>query len=151
MKHHESWQNGGSRKKSNATPVSAFGLSCYLSCCFVGLSPLVVVSFQAQTLTTLHSFSGTLDGARPESILFLQGDTLYRSTRYGGAGGDGTVFKIHTDGTGFKSLYSFTSLDAGTSANPYGLLAVSNGSLYRGGIGDYFSVRCSRLILSVQK
>ena len=41
------------------------------------------------------------------SSLTLVGSTLYGTTENGGAYGDGTIFSIHTDGTGYQVLYSF--------------------------------------------
>jgi uncharacterized repeat protein (TIGR03803 family) len=79
--------------------------------------------------TTLYDFvSGTNGGLRPEGGVILSGNTLYGTTSLGGSNNFGTVFSINTNGTGFKSLYSFTGgLDCG---NPYGPLILSNGVLY---------------------
>jgi len=64
--------------------------------------------------TNLHIFtylfSGTNgDGANPRSGLILSGNTLYGTARTGGNSGNGTVFAINPDGTGFRTLYSFTA------------------------------------------
>ena len=48
------------------------------------------------------------DGAFPQAGLILSGNTLYGTAYQGGASGNGTVFAINTDGTGFKTLHSFT-------------------------------------------
>jgi uncharacterized repeat protein (TIGR03803 family) len=97
---------------------------------------LVGTTLQAQTLTTLYSFSGG-DGATPQSPLFLSGNTLYGGTMFGGANGQGTVFKINTDGTGFATLYSFADSDVdGNAANPYGPLILSQGAVYGTASGD---------------
>jgi uncharacterized repeat protein (TIGR03803 family) len=49
--------------------------------------------------------------------LILLGNTLYGTTYEGGSSGQGTVFAVNTDGTGFTNLHSFTT----TSTNyPYG-------------------------------
>lgn len=59
--------------------------------------------------TTLYSFSGSpSDGSDPVGSLILSGNTLYGTTRVGGISGDGTVFAVNTDGTGFTILYNFT-------------------------------------------
>ena len=55
----------------------------------------------------LHSFTGGADGASPLGGLTLSGSTLYGSTEAGGANGEGNVFSINTDGTGYSVLYSF--------------------------------------------
>jgi uncharacterized repeat protein (TIGR03803 family) len=98
------------------------------------------------TFTALDSNSGTnTDGATPVGPLVLSGSTLYGTTSAGGAGGNGTVFSIGTNGNNFTNLYSFTSLDpvAGTNTDgaiPYGGLVLSNGILYgttmAGGFGE---------------
>ena len=49
------------------------------------------------------------DGANPYAGLILSGNTLYGTALYGGSSGDGTVFAINTDGTGFTNLHSFTA------------------------------------------
>src|SRR5438477_12432837 len=61
--------------------------------------------------TNLHTFTATSgsmgtnsDGSNPIGGLVLSGDTLYGATPYGGTSGNGTVFKVNTDGTGFKNL-----------------------------------------------
>jgi uncharacterized repeat protein (TIGR03803 family) len=57
----------------------------------------------------LHSFTGgASDGANPYGSLVLLGSSLYGMTPNGGAPDLGTVFKIHTDGTGFALLHVFT-------------------------------------------
>ena len=94
--------------------------------------------------TNLHSFTAldaatdttNSDGANPYAGLILSGKTLYGTAYYGGSSGNGTVFAVDTDGTGFTNLHSFTDLDTATSttnsdgANPYGGLTLSGRTLY---------------------
>jgi uncharacterized repeat protein (TIGR03803 family) len=57
--------------------------------------------------TVLHSFGGSADGTLPYASLIDVKDTLYGTTSYGGAHGDGTVFSLDL-GTGTETvLYSF--------------------------------------------
>jgi len=70
--------------------------------------------------TALHSFwdassnffpqATNADGAIPVAGLILSDNTLYGTAQYGGNSGAGTVFKVNTDGTAFKTLHSFTAL-----------------------------------------
>jgi uncharacterized repeat protein (TIGR03803 family) len=73
------------------------------------------------------------DGANPTSDLVLSGDILYGTASGGGSAGNGTVFNVGTDGTGFTTLYSF-SLTSGTTnndgADPYAGLILSGNSVY---------------------
>jgi uncharacterized repeat protein (TIGR03803 family) len=67
----------------------------------------------AQTFTPLYNFTsfdpdngGTnSDGAYPTAGLILSSNTLYGTTGDGGTGGDGSVFAVNTDGSGFTNLY----------------------------------------------
>lgn len=107
----------------------------------------------------LHSFATTndpsavnIDGARPESGLTLAGNVLYGTTSTGGSGGNGTLFKIKTDGSGFATVYNFSSTNnpSGTNtdgAHPIGALLYSGSALYgtasaggEFGYGTIFSV-----------
>src|SRR6266704_2817362 len=68
----------------------------------------------AQSFTTLHSlscFGNASDGANPEGGLLLSGNSLYGTTTGGGDAGNGTVFALNADGTGFRNLYSFSAFD----------------------------------------
>jgi uncharacterized repeat protein (TIGR03803 family) len=85
--------------------------------------------------TNLHSFtvtSGALatndDGAYPQAGLLLIGGTLYGAASSGGKFGDGTLFTINTNGTGFSNIYNFTGGSDG--AYPLGELIFSGSFLY---------------------
>jgi uncharacterized repeat protein (TIGR03803 family) len=93
------------------------------------------------TESVLHSFAGRPDGDNPESGLTKVGDTLYGTTRYGGAGGCrlgcGSVFKITTSGA-YSLLYSFTGSPDGAKPSA-GLTDVGDtlyGTTPRGGAND---------------
>jgi uncharacterized repeat protein (TIGR03803 family) len=68
------------------------------------------------------------DGAAPMGGLVLLGNTLYGTTVGGGSFGEGTLFKVNIDGSGFATVHSFNDKDDG--AEPTGLLAVSQNTLY---------------------
>lgn len=92
----------------------------------------LAVSVQAQTFSVLHTFTASPyatnnDGANPCAPLVISGDTLYGTALEGGALGNGTVFKLGTNGTGFTTLHAFTGSDG---ARPYAGLALSGHTLY---------------------
>ncbi len=94
------------------------------------------MSVSAQTLTVLKTFPLTAvntnlaaftndDGAGPGARLVLSGGTLYGTTEGGGHYGSGTLFKMDTNGNGFKVLHSFAA-DFGPPTE----IVVSNGMFY---------------------
>ncbi len=113
---------------------------------------LFAVNTDGTGFTNLHIFTATAgtaglsgagtngDGAIPHAGLILAGNTLYGTAIGGGSSGNGTVFAVNTDGTGFRTLYSFTTTTgtsgwAGAGANsdgagPIGGLILSGDTLY---------------------
>ena len=92
--------------------------------------------------TNLHDFTATdpnthtnSDGASPSGGVVLSGNTLYGTTPSGGSAGNGTVFKVNSDGTGFSILHHFTATDPSTDTNldgagPDGRLLLAGNTLY---------------------
>jgi uncharacterized repeat protein (TIGR03803 family) len=107
-----------------------------------GYGTVFAVNIFGGGFTTLHSFAGyPSDGANPQAGLILSGNTLYGTAAGGGSLGDGTVFAVHTDGTGFTNLYNFTGVDDGYG--PQAGLILSGNTLYgttAGGNGTVFAV-----------
>jgi uncharacterized repeat protein (TIGR03803 family) len=99
------------------------------------------------TLTTLHDFDYTQEGAAPSGTLVQASDgNFYGTTYLGGASNNGTVFKMTPSGT-LTTLYSFCSqLSCADGRVPYaGLLQASDGNFYGttyqgGGATDYGTV-----------
>ena len=81
------------------------------------------------TETVLYSFTGAGDGANPfASLIMDKKGKLYGTTGYGGADGDGVVFKLAPNGTE-TVLHSFTGGNDG--AIPFGVpIMDKNGNLY---------------------
>ncbi len=84
--------------------------------------------------TNLHNFGNSGDGAFPLGRL-VEGDggVLFGTTSGGGTGGgagDGTVFRLNKDGTGYAVMHSFSSGDGDPKAPQSGLLKASDGFLY---------------------
>lgn len=61
--------------------------------------------------TKLHDFDGKGGGSAPEGRLGVSGGALYGTTSAGGAAGQGTLFRINVDGTGFAKLHDFVSTE----------------------------------------
>ena len=93
-----------------------------------GTGTVFKVNTDGTGFLTLYSFSGGNDGASPEAGLVLSGNTLFGTAFGGGSAGNGTVFKVNTDGTGFLTLYSFTGGNDG--AFPAAGLVLSGNTLY---------------------
>ena len=76
----------------------------------------------------------------------LAGSTLYGTTDYGGSAGDGTVFSINPDGSGFQLLHSFVGGSA-DGVGPYANLTLVGSALFgttfgggNAGDGTIFSI-----------
>ena len=106
-----------------------------------GNGTVFAVNTNGTGFTNLYSFTAldiatdttNSDGANPCAGLILSGNTLYGTADRGGSSGNGTVFKVNTDGTGFTNLHSFTALASNTNsdgANPYAGLILSGNTLY---------------------
>jgi uncharacterized repeat protein (TIGR03803 family) len=104
--------------------------------------------------TILHTFTATsgsrfgpfvnTDGANPEAGLIISGNILYGTAMGGGSSGDGTVFAVNINGTGFTNLHSFAYSDG---AEPEAGLVLSGNTLYgttpfggSPGVGTVFAV-----------
>lgn len=74
-------------------------------------------------------------GASPGRRMALSGGRLYGTASAGGTAGNGTVFALSTNGSGFVVLHDFGLLDSNTGTNsdgaqPCGGLVVSGATLY---------------------
>lgn len=94
------------------------------------------INIDGTGFTNLHSFTPlsdvyplytNSDGAYPIGGLTLSGERLYGTTSRGGTLGNGTVFAINTDGTGFTNLHSFANNDG---RNAQAELVLSGSTLY---------------------
>lgn len=107
---------------------------------------IVKYSIDNTSFTVLHNFSNSPDGATPRAGLILNGNTLYGTTCYGGSTGNGTIFKIDLDGTGYAILYNFTNISDGYY--PQAKLVLNNDTLYgttryggSSGAGTVFAIK----------
>ncbi|MGA2178270.1 MAG: choice-of-anchor tandem repeat GloVer-containing protein [Verrucomicrobiota bacterium] len=118
-------------KTKYITRRSTFVAVAILSC--------VCLTASAQDYRVLHHFTGNAnDGAAPDGGLIQSGSTFYGMTYGGGSSGNGVIFEINTDGTGFQLLHSFAG-GANDGAGPLGSLIQSGpifyGMTYGGGSG----------------
>jgi uncharacterized repeat protein (TIGR03803 family) len=98
-----------------------------------------------QNLLSFSGSSGANPGSYPIGDLTLSGSTLYGTTYFGGAASNGgTIFRINTDGSGFKSLLSFSGTNGGPST---GDLTLSGSSLF--GMTQYGGVNTAGNIFRI--
>jgi uncharacterized repeat protein (TIGR03803 family) len=67
--------------------------------------------------TNLHFFDYRSNGIAPLSSLVLWASTFYGITGGGGTAGNGTVFSINADGSGFTNLYDLQNTEDGEVPN----------------------------------
>jgi uncharacterized repeat protein (TIGR03803 family) len=97
-----------------------------------GVGTVFTLGTNGAGYAVLHVFTNTPgDGASPLASLTQGSDgALYGTTSGGGASGNGTVFRIGTNGSNYRVLYSFTGA-GGDGANPdAGIIQANNGALY---------------------
>jgi uncharacterized repeat protein (TIGR03803 family) len=115
-------------KMTNAMRIKLF-------CLATSAMAMTATHLTAQVFTTLHSFPACGDypytnvgGAFPTGELILSGNTLYGTAQSGGSSGNGTVFRMNTDGTGFTTLHAFHGLNDGS--DPLDGVLLSGDTLY---------------------
>lgn len=107
-----------------------------------GVGTVYAVSTTGSGFGVLHQFTAldpaaltNADGANPSAGLLLAGGKLYGTAYNGGTAGNGVLFSLNTDGTGFTNLYNFTAENPSTGANndganPSAALLLAGGALY---------------------
>lgn len=75
----------------------------------------------------INGFGINSNGAYPYATMVLCSNTLYGTTEGGGSAGDGVVFAIQTNGSGFTNLHNFSGSDG---MNPQAALVLSSNALY---------------------
>src|SRR6266851_4397157 len=82
-----------------------------------GNGTVFAVNTDGSGFTNLYGFTGGNDGSAPYAGLILSSNTLYGTASGGGSSGNGTVFAVNTDGSGFTNLYGFTGGNDGSAPN----------------------------------
>jgi uncharacterized repeat protein (TIGR03803 family) len=115
--------------KSLRVPLAILAFHA-LSATAFATPPTITVQPQITSFSLLHGFTGGNDGGNPDASLIRGTDgRLYGTTPSGGTTGNGNVFAVNPDGTGYTTLYSFTGGTDG--ASPYGgLIQGTDGRLY---------------------
>ncbi len=96
----------------------------------IGNGSVFSVGINGSGFANLVSFTGNngaFPGHWPQGSLTVSGTNLYGMTYNGGAGGDGNIFSVGTNGSGFQNLLSFGSA---FGSLPYGGLTPSGTTLY---------------------
>jgi uncharacterized repeat protein (TIGR03803 family) len=98
-----------------------------------GTGTVFAINTNGTGFTVLHTFSAEAinslrvdtnsEGIGPNGLI-LSGNTLYGTASQGGANGNGTLFAINTNGSGFTNLYTFSA----KTANALGDLTNSDGA-----------------------
>jgi uncharacterized repeat protein (TIGR03803 family) len=97
-----------------------------------GSGTVFAIDTDGTGFTILYSFNPSNGDGSGQKSMILSGNTLYGTTADGGSSGNGTVFAVDTDGTGFTNLHSFSSLVRMTNT-PY-LYTNSDGAIPQGGL-----------------
>ncbi|GEM_PF-1371452 len=99
---------------------------------------LFKINTDGSAFTKILEFNKALSGCNPYGSLTISGSVMYGMTANGGNKGNGTIFKINSDGTGYSKLLDFEGATNGR--NPYGSLTLAGSVLYgmtcRGGAND---------------
>jgi uncharacterized repeat protein (TIGR03803 family) len=106
-------------------------------------------------LTVLYSFcaqTNCTDGGGPTTLIQATDGYFYGTTLYGGAYGNGTVFKIAAGGT-LTTIYSFcTQRNCSDGSEPTGLMQASDGNFFGTtlngggyGVGTIFEIIAGKL------
>lgn len=105
----------------------------------VVLLAFVPLRLGAQTFEVLYTFTGMEDGSYPSGGVVIKGNSLYGTTRFGGAGQSGTVFQVNTDGE--TVLYAFTGGEDG--AFPSGRLILGSRGTFYGTTAEGGDLKCA--------
>ena len=88
------------------------------------------VNTDGSSYSNLHAFTGApTDGQWPNGSLTLAGAALYGMTKNGGTTGNGMLFRVNMDGSGYTNLHAFAG-GLSDGANPLGSLTLSGTNLF---------------------
>jgi uncharacterized repeat protein (TIGR03803 family) len=105
---------GTNNQADGATPIAGLvssGNTLYGTTEFGGVSgegDVFAINTDGTDFTNFYAAPPPSGALCPHAGLVLAGNTLYGVMSQGGAGGNGAVFAINTDGAGLTNLYSFS-------------------------------------------
>jgi uncharacterized repeat protein (TIGR03803 family) len=101
-----------------------------------GAGTVFRVNTDGTAFQVIHAFSGSAsDGANPCGALLALGHILYGTTTGGGSTGTGgSVFKVNTDGTGFRTVYTFTQPTFYTNNGDFAIYTNAYGAAPQAGL-----------------
>lgn len=86
------------------------------------------MDYNGSNFTVLHNFGGANDGSDAQALIEGPDGGLYGNTQFGGGTrGEGTVFTINPDGSGYKVLLVATNA---IGSQVVGLISGTDGALY---------------------
>jgi uncharacterized repeat protein (TIGR03803 family) len=90
------------------------------------------VASDGSTFSVLHNFVSPTggDGLRPMAPVSIYGNVVYGTTTSGAAGGEGAVFSMNLNGSGYQFLHSFTNSTTDGNGPAGALLKAADGFLY---------------------
>ncbi len=104
------------------------------------------IDTDGSNFSVLHNFDNSLgQGNSPFGFLALDNSIMYGTTQ-GGVNGEGTIYSINTDGTGFNILHNFTGGSGGSL--PRGLIL--GGTTLYGLTGDGGNANGDGIIYSIE-
>jgi uncharacterized repeat protein (TIGR03803 family) len=108
--------NLANTNREGARPYAGlvFSSNVLYGTCYYGgtnaLGSIFKVNTDGTGFTNLYNFVGPIYSAgAPRGGLVLSSTILYGTAWIGGSGGNGAVYAINTDGTGYTNLHNFTS------------------------------------------
>jgi len=118
--------------KNQSTPSSS--ARCALACLAVLTTTAFLPTIANAQLKVLTTFpESALQGAKPDGGGVVVGNQYFGTTNLGGVNGNGVLFRVNLNGTGFTKLKDFTTSEGRPEYQSYsstGRLIAAGGQLY---------------------
>ena len=122
--------------------LTAYGTNLFGSCSgggAAGRGTVFRMGTDGSSFTNLHVFSAVISGTNSDGAvpyaggLTVNGNALFGGTRGGGSAGNGVLYRMNLDGSGYTVLHSFSAVNNLSNADgiyPFGTLFSSGNTLY---------------------